>query len=145
MVAASAETIGIIGLCKDMGIRIGGEVYADSSAALGIAQRSGNGKVRHLRVQALWVQEVRCTRRLAYKKVLGTRNPSDILTKHVAKELLDTHLVTIGVEIKGGEGLIQHPRWTSWNPTPRNGGKNSRSLTIRMSLTILREEVEEEE
>ena len=56
MLAASAETIGIIGLCKDMGINIGGEVYADSSAALGIAQRSGNGKVRHLRVQALWVQ-----------------------------------------------------------------------------------------
>ena len=102
MVAASAETIGIVGLCKDMGIKVGGEVYADSSAALGIAQRSGNGKVRHLRVQALWVQEVRCTKRLAYKKVLGTRNPSDILTKHVPKELLDTHLVTVGVEVMGG-------------------------------------------
>ena len=45
MVAASAESIGIIGLCSDMGITIQGDVYAESSAALGITQRSGNGKV----------------------------------------------------------------------------------------------------
>ena len=49
-VAASTETLGIISLCRDMGIQIGGEVYADSCAALGIAQRTGIGKVRHLRV-----------------------------------------------------------------------------------------------
>ncbi len=105
MVAASAETLGIIGLCRDMGMEIAGEVYADSSAALGIAQRSGVGKVRHLRVQALWVQEVRCTGRLGYKKVLGTRNPADILTKHVPVELLDAHLQTLGVESREGRAV----------------------------------------
>ena len=102
MVAASAEALGVIGLCRDMGMKMEGEVYTDSSAALGITQRLGNGKVRHLRVQALWVQEVRCTRRLGYKKVLGSRNPADILTKHVPKDLLDAHLVTLGVEFQGG-------------------------------------------
>ena len=83
-------------------MRVEGEVYADASAALGITQRSGKGKVRHIRVQALWVQEVRCTKRLAYKKVLGTRNPADLLTKHVPKELLDAHVITLGVEVRGG-------------------------------------------
>ncbi len=102
MVAASAETLGVIGLCKDMGIAMEGEVYTDSSAALGITQRLGNGKVRHLRVQALWVQEVRCTRRLGYKKVLGSRNPADILTKHVPKDLLNVHLATLGIEFQDG-------------------------------------------
>ena len=102
MVAASAETIGIVSLCRDMGVEMTGEVYADSSAALGIAQRSGAGKVRHLRVQALWVQEVRSTGRLGYHKVLGSRNPADILTKHVPAELLKVHLETIGAEIRDG-------------------------------------------
>ena len=102
MVAASAESIGIIGLCSDMGITIQGDVYADSSAALGITQRTGNGKVRHLRVQALWVQEVRSTGRLGYKKILGTLNPADILTKHVPGELLDQHIKTLGMEFRGG-------------------------------------------
>jgi hypothetical protein len=102
MVAASAETIGVINLCKDMGMKIGGEVYADSSAAIGIAQRSGSGKVRHIRVQALWVQEVRSTGRLAYHKVLGSRNPADVLTKHVPAELLNVHLKTLGLEVREG-------------------------------------------
>ncbi len=102
MVAASAETLGIIGLCRDMGIHMSGEVYADSSAAIGITQRLGTGKVRHLRVQALWVQEVRCTGRFGYKKVLGTRSPADILTKHVPCEVLCKHLEAIGAEVRGG-------------------------------------------
>ena len=98
MVAASAETLGVVSLMKDLGMKVHGEVYADSSAALGIAQRSGKGKLRHLRVQALWVQEVRCTKRLKYKKVLGTNNPADMLTKHVPRELLDAHIKTLGVD-----------------------------------------------
>ena len=102
MVAASAETLGVVGLCKDLGMSVHGEVYADSSAALGIAQRSGKGKLRHLRVQALWVQEVRCSKRLKYTKVLGTRNPADLLTKHVPRELLDVHTHTLGMEFKDG-------------------------------------------
>ena len=102
MVAASAETIGVVALCRDMGIVMEGEVYADSTAAIGIAQRSGSGRVRHIRVQALWVQEVRSTGRLSYKKVLGSRNPADILTKHVGAELLQIHLKTLGVEARDG-------------------------------------------
>ena len=102
MVAASAEALGVVGLFRDLGIKAEGEVYADASAALGITQRSGKGKVRHIRVQALWVQEVRCTNRLKYKKVLGTRNPADVLTKHVPKELLDAHLLTLGMDVRGG-------------------------------------------
>ena len=101
-VAASAETLGVVGLCSDMGFEISGEVYADSSAAIGIAQRSGMGKVRHLKVQALWVQDVRSTGRLSYKKVLGSRNPADVLTKHVPKDLLDAHMTTLGVDFRGG-------------------------------------------
>ena len=102
MVAASAESLGIVSLLADMGVDAIGEVYADSSAALGIAQRQGIGKVRHIRTQALWIQEVRITGRLAYKKVLGSRNPADILTKHVPSTLLDQHLGTVGVEVRGG-------------------------------------------
>ena len=106
MVAASSETLGLIALCRDMGLTLKGDVYVDSSAALGIAQRVGSGKVRHVLVQALWVQEVQCTRRLKYQKVLGTRNPSDILTKHVPRELLETHLRTLGVDHMMGRADI---------------------------------------
>ena len=34
--------------------------------------------------------------------MLGTLNPSDVLTKHVPGDLLDCHLKTLGFEIRGG-------------------------------------------
>ena len=102
MVAASAEALAIVAYAQDLGLRLSGEVYTDSSAALGISQRAGIGKVRHLRTQGLWVQETRMSGRFAYKKVLGKKNPSDILTKHVCAELMDKHLETVGVEAREG-------------------------------------------
>ena len=102
MVAASAECLALIAYARDLGMAVSGEIYADSSAALGIAQRCGIGKVRHLRTQSLWVQEVRLTRRLAYHKVLGTKNPADILTKYVPAELLKRHLATLVTAAVGG-------------------------------------------
>ena len=102
MVAASAEALAVVAYAKDLGASMAGEVYVDSSAALGISQRCGIGKVRHLRTQGLWVQEARLTGRLAYKKVLGTKNPADVLTKHVPAELLQRHLETLCTEVRGG-------------------------------------------
>ena len=102
MVAASAESLAIIAYARDLGVSLGGEVYSDSAAALGITNRAGIGKVRHLRTQGLWVQEVRVAGRLHYKKVLGTKNPSDVLTKHVPGELLERHLEVTGAEPRGG-------------------------------------------
>ena len=106
MVAASAETLAVIAYAADVGISMGGEVYADSSAALGITQRIGIGKVRHLRTQGLWVQETRISGRLAYHKVLGTKNPADVLTEHVLGELLERHLETLGAEMRGGRSEL---------------------------------------
>ena len=85
-----------------MGIDAGGEVYSDSSAALEIAQRQGIGKLRHIRTQALWVQEARIEGRLKHHKVLGSRNPADALTKYMASTLLHQHLKTVGLESRGG-------------------------------------------
>ena len=102
MVAASAEGLACIALAKDLGVKMHGEVYTDSSAALGISGRVGLGKVRHLRTQGLWVQEVHATKRLVYRKVLGTKNPSDILTKYISADLMNRHLEAINAEKRGG-------------------------------------------
>ena len=102
MVAASAETLGVVSLMADMGLAVEGEIFGDSTAALAIAQRQGIGKLRHVRTQALWVQEARAEGRLHYKKVLGSRNPADSLTKYMPATLMDQHMSTIGLEFRGG-------------------------------------------
>ena len=102
MVAASAEVLAISAYAKDLGMTLDVEMYCDSAAALGITNRAGIGKVRHLRTQGLWVQEVRASGRIAYKKVLGEKNPADLLTKHLSNEVIQKHVETLNLEWRGG-------------------------------------------
>lgn len=77
-------------------------MHTDSSAAVGICKRSGIGRVRHLAVGQLWVQEG--LRRGDFKlfKVAGANNPADALTKHLAREDLDRHLEAMSVRRADG-------------------------------------------
>ena len=102
MVAASAETLALQAYARDLGLDFGCELYCDSAAALGIAQRAGIGKVRHLRTQGLWVQEVRISGRINYLKVLGEKNPADLLTKHMSAELANRHITTLNMRLSSG-------------------------------------------
>ena len=57
MVKGSAELLGLRSMMLDLGRDSSGVVYAESSAALAIAKRKGAGKLRHINVSSLWVQE----------------------------------------------------------------------------------------
>ena len=96
MVACSCELLGIQSRAKDLGITVGASVYADASAALGIIQRRGIGKLRHIQTQCLWLQEAHATNRLHFEKIDGSRNPSDLLTTHLSDILMDRHMKVIG-------------------------------------------------
>jgi len=97
IVRGSAEALGLRSLAADFGLECGAKVHADSAAAIGICRRSGIGKVRHLAVGQLWVQERVRSGDLALYKVLGTENPADLLTKHVPRDTADGHLWRIGL------------------------------------------------
>ena len=102
MVACSAELLGIQSCARDLGMEFAAAVYTDASAALGIVQRRGVGKVRHIRTQCLWLQEAHATRRVKFEKIDGSRNPSDLFTKHLSEMLIDRHLKTLGAEPEAG-------------------------------------------
>ena len=57
VVKCSCETIGISQLAFDWGLDLTGNIYTDSSSALAIMQSKGAGKLRHVRVCQLWVQQ----------------------------------------------------------------------------------------
>ena len=101
-VKMSAELIGMTQLLNDWGIRSHGKVYVDSSAAIGIAQRRGNGKLRHVRVGDLWIQEKVEEGELQIEKVQGEQNPADTLTKGVNAQRLRRHLHLCGQEPRQG-------------------------------------------
>jgi hypothetical protein len=95
IVKGTAEALGIQSLGRDLGVEMEVSVLTDSSAAAGICRRSGIGRVRHLAVGQLWVQEG--LRRGDFKlfKVAGAENPADLLTKHLPRETIDRHLTAV--------------------------------------------------
>ena len=53
LVMASSETLGVKVLAADSGVSLGAWMWADASAAIGIARGMGLGEVRHIETQAL--------------------------------------------------------------------------------------------
>ena len=84
-------------IAKDLGFDISVRIHSDACASIGIARRRGLGKIRHLDVEDLWVQQKIRDRSVDLVQVLGTENPADILTKYVAADLLNKMLQNIGM------------------------------------------------
>ena len=82
MVKGAGNALGLAGVFRDMGIKHGIVLYTDSSAAKGISSRRGLGKLRHVELNELWLQDQVSRGRVAVRKIKGEDNFSDSLTKH---------------------------------------------------------------
>ena len=103
LVKAAGAGLGHQSLMLDLGLQLPVRVWTDSSAALGIASRSGLGKLRHLETHTLWVQEKVRTGAIEVRKVWGEVNPADLFTKHLpSREKVHQLLGLFGCEYREG-------------------------------------------
>ena len=86
LVKTSTEAIGIMAMAKDLGKTLKTSVFADSSAAIAITKRRGNGKLRHINIGLLWVQEKELRGEIEFVKVKGEMNPADLCTKYLSRD-----------------------------------------------------------
>ena len=106
-VKAASRALGIRQLGVDLGIFVvqGGpayvptskpnlvplpvRLYTDSTSALGTACKRGAGKIRHIEIGSLWLQQVVAEKKIAIAKIDGKKNPPDILTKFGERSMLE--------------------------------------------------------
>ena len=91
LVKASSLAMGLQSMLLDVNIATSIDVKADASAAIGIASRRGLGRVRHIEVAQLWIQEKVAKGVISLVKVPGQANLADALTKHVTADILNYH------------------------------------------------------
>ena len=104
LVKAAAEGIGMVSLGEDLGYNFRLRLWVDSNTAKAITSRLGLGKVRHLEVRYLWVQEAHRKKRFEIQKVAGVKNPADILTKPLSATEMTDKLALVGarfVDVRG--------------------------------------------
>ena len=92
IVKGSSVGLGARSVLKDLGSTVRICVMTDSSAAKGMASRKGLGKVRHVEVNQLWVQQKVGSGEIELKKVEGVNNLADALTKYVEQDGISRHL-----------------------------------------------------
>ena len=84
--------IGLQSLCRDLGLELKLRLHTDSTAAIGVCRRRGIGRIRHLAVAFLWLQDKIRSGDMTIHKVLGADNPADVMTKIVNQAILEKGL-----------------------------------------------------
>lgn len=92
MVKGGSIGLGIRSLLGDLGLSLGIKIKTDASAAQGIANRTGLGKIRHIEVSQLWLQEHVNKGVIRVQKVKGGDNLADAMTKHLGNEGIIRHI-----------------------------------------------------
>ena len=96
----SAEGMHIKEIEKERGNLIETEVRSDSGACIGTVSRKGVGKIKHLEVKQLWVQERVAEKRIKIIKIPREQNPADHLTHFVTVKEQIAHLRMMSVEAR---------------------------------------------
>ena len=87
---SAASGLGAQSLLRDLGVKLDVRVYTDATTGKSMASRRGLGKVRHIAVNELWIQEHVQNKTVSLVKIRNQLNPSDLLTKYLTKAQVQT-------------------------------------------------------
>ena len=102
LVKCTSESLGMKSIAMDWGHQRSVTLYADSSAALAIAKRKGAGKLRHINVSALWIQDIQDREGAQYLKIEGTKKNADLMAKYLARDKVEACMTSINQEARQG-------------------------------------------
>ena len=140
IVKGAAQAIGLRSVAADLGKRWAVDIQADATAAIGICRRKGLGKIRHLAVADLWVQDKIKTGDFSLTKVPGPENPADMLTKYLDGQSIDKHARRISMMYEDGraESAPQLPK----NEIPEDDDEKNTRLPSEISKSEISKKVD---
>ena len=100
-VKAGQEGLALRNLTVELGEECFLELLGDSSANDGVIKRAGAGKIKHLSVRQLWLQEQAGNGELSHRKKPRLENASDCLTHHFTRAEADLHFPRLGCHRPG--------------------------------------------
>ena len=121
MVKGGSTALGMRSMLSDLGVNLKVRLRTDASAAKGIATRRGLGKIRHIEVHQLWLQEKVTRGEIEVMKVKGEGNLADALTKAMDGPGIRKHLSLTGQVIAFGRHEIT-PDFVYSDPVSDNVG-----------------------
>ena len=93
---AAREGIGAQSIARDIGLDTAVKVYIDASAAEGIMQRRGLGKMRHVHTQDIWTQKAIKDGKFELGRIHTKASTADIGTKPLGRNDVESLLRQMG-------------------------------------------------
>ena len=90
--------MGIQTIMRELGWSYDLKVQVDANATIGTLHRRGLGKLRHVEVEELWLQQELSRKKLTITKIKGTANTADSGTKPVNKDAANFYMSKMGFE-----------------------------------------------
>ena len=88
---------------KELGWHYEVRIQVDAHATIGTLHRRGLGKLRHVEVEELWLQQEISKNNISISKVKGTENTADLGTKPLKKDAADYLMKKMGFEVPTSE------------------------------------------
>ena len=135
-IKGASEGLGFLAGCADLGIWTSGavshRVLTDSSACKGICQRTGLGKIRHIDVAMLWLQDLVRKGKIQMSKLPGKENPADLLTEYLPGVKVAAISRALGFCVESGRSnIVDAARWS-------RGGVSTAQTAIALEPTASR-------
>ena len=94
----ASKGMGLQTVMKELGWNYELKIQVDANATIGKLHRRGLGKLRHVEVEELWLQQEISKKKISIQKVKGTENTADIGTKPVKRETSEYLMNKMGFE-----------------------------------------------
>ena len=101
--AAAAEAMFLRTLLGELNRSATIQLLTDSSSAMQVVLRKGLGRLKHLEVSQLWLQDALRKGLLKIGNVMGQCNPADICTKPLPRRRLEDLCHIIKLQLHGGK------------------------------------------
>ena len=136
MAATASEGLGAKAMCSDFGTPMEVYLHVDASAAIGFAQRTGLGTIRHLDTQSLWIQDAVRHKRVSLLKIPGTENPADLMTKPLESATQDKLMSKLGLVVLDGRAASAPMLTSSFTGSPVESDEQQLDVEVS-SLDVL--------
>ena len=99
MVAGIVDAKLVQSLLQELGEKVRLVLYSDSTAAIGHTQRQGLGRMRHLQVKDLWLQQEIQEQTIQVSYIPSRKNPADLFTKPMDAQRFQELRQMLGVTV----------------------------------------------
>ena len=107
MIEAVLRAKGLLSLASELGFSTLSNVVkigTDSSAAKSFVSRRGLGKMRHLEIRDLWLQQEVLDKKVVVSTVAGEEDPADLMTKILGMADITSRLAHMNIRIMNEGG-----------------------------------------